>query len=234
MGGAPTAVRLTCGGTSGDPRAADRHSRRVQGTPRCHLWWWKGGGRVAFYIPKTSGKPASRHGPGVKTLSGGPDWRAYAAQPSYPAKEEVTVVVSAANSAARKRSRPSSSAARDSRVPDQPANGAQEAVMSEDTAHEPRSGAGSRAAKAREELAAVPSQDLPGDLAVADALDTDDELDEEADLDAPVDLESFDDLDDDLADPLGAVDLEIADAPDADLPEADLPDDTDGDEDGEE
>src|SRR6202044_1461745 len=78
---------------------------------------------------------------------------AYAAQPSYPAKEEVTVVVSAANSAARKRSRPSSSAARDSRVPDQPADSAQEAAMSEETVQESRSGAASRAAKAREELA---------------------------------------------------------------------------------
>ena len=73
------------------------------------------------------------------------------------------MVVSAANSAARKRSRPSSSAARDSRVPDQPAGGIQEAAMSEDTAQEPRSAAASRAAKAREELAAVPSQDLPDD-----------------------------------------------------------------------
>jgi hypothetical protein len=41
------------------------------------------------------------------------------------------VVVSAANSAARKRSRPSSSAARDSRVPDQSADGISEATMSE-------------------------------------------------------------------------------------------------------
>jgi RNA polymerase primary sigma factor len=108
--------------------------------------------------------------------------------------------------------------------------------MSEDTAHEPRSGAASRAAKAREELAAVPSQDLPGDLAVADGLNTDDELDGEADLDEAVDLENFDLDDEDLADPLGAVDLEIADSPDADvdLPGVGLPDDTDGDEDGEE
>jgi len=143
------------------------------------------------------------------------------------------VVVSAANSAARKRSRPSSSAARDSRVPDQPADGAQEAAMSEDTAQEPRSAATSRAAKAREELAAVPSQDRPDDLASADDLDSHDELDEEADLDEAVDLEDLEDLDDDLGDTLDAEDLEIAGSPDADgdLAEADLPDDADGDED---
>jgi RNA polymerase primary sigma factor len=142
----------------------------------------------------------------------------------------VTVVVSAANSAARKRSRPSSSAARDSRVPDQAADGVPEAAMSEGTAQEPRSGAASRAAKAREELAAVPSQDLPGDLAVADDLDPD------ADLDEAVDLEDFEDLDDELGDTLVVEDLEIADSPDVDvdLPgadPADLADDTDGDED---
>jgi RNA polymerase primary sigma factor len=144
----------------------------------------------------------------------------------------VTVVVSAANSAARKRSRPSSSAARDSRVPDQPADSAQEAAMSEDTVQEPRSAVASRAAKAREELAAVPSQDQPDDLAAADDLDSDDELDEDADLDEAVDLADLEDLDD-LGDTLDAEDLEIADSPDAevDLAEADVPDDTDGDDD---
>src|SRR5258707_10399874 len=106
--------------------------------------------------------PAFPLGPCVESLAGGPHYRyAYVAQPSYPAKEEVTVVVSAANSAARKRSRPSSSAARDSRVPDQAADGMSEATTSEATAQDPRAGAGGRAAKAREELAAVPSQDLP-------------------------------------------------------------------------
>jgi RNA polymerase primary sigma factor len=122
------------------------------------------------------------------------------------------VVVSAANSAARKRSRPSSSAARDSRVPDQAPEGMPE----------------SRAAKAREELAAVPAQDDPqGDLVVVDDLDADAELDGDDDLDGAVDLEDFDDLDDDLGDALGA-DLEIVDSPDADLAEADLtePDET--------
>jgi RNA polymerase primary sigma factor len=121
------------------------------------------------------------------------------------------VVVSAANSAARKRSRPSSSAARDSRVPDQAADGGSEA------------GPAGRAAKAREELAAVPSQDS-GDLAVADDLDEDADL-EVADLDGAVDLEDFVDLDEDLS-----TDLEIADTPDADEAEAELTDEADGEE----
>ena len=51
-----------------------------------------------------------------------------------------------------------------------------------------------RAAKAREELAAVPSQDQPGDLAVADDLDADADLDGD-DLDEAVDLADFEDLD---------------------------------------
>jgi RNA polymerase primary sigma factor len=144
------------------------------------------------------------------------------------------VVVSAANSAARKRSRPSSSAARDSRVPDQSADGMSEATTSESTAQDSR--ANGRAAKAREELAAVPSQDLPGDLAVAevaDALDADADPDGD-DLEGAVDLEDFEDIDeDDLGDDaLGAEeDLEIADSPDGDLAEADLPDDQEGDAD---
>ena len=138
------------------------------------------------------------------------------------------MVVSAANSAARKRSRPSSSAARDSRVPDQAADGMSEAIMSETIAQDQRSNAGGRAAKAREELAAVPSQDLPGDLAVADDLDADADLDG-ADLEG--DLEDFEDLgDEDLSDvALGAEDLEITDTPDGDLIGADA-DDHEGDE----
>jgi RNA polymerase primary sigma factor len=135
----------------------------------------------------------------------------------------VTVVVSAANSAARKRSRPTSSAAQDSRVPDKAADG-----MS-DPAEEPRAGAGGRAAKAREELAAVPSQELPGDLAVAD-LDADTGLPGE-DLDGAVDLEDLGDLDEDLDEVLVVEDLEITDTPDTDLAEAESEsDDQDGDE----
>jgi RNA polymerase primary sigma factor len=143
----------------------------------------------------------------------------------------VTVVVSAANSAARKRSRPSSSAARDSRVPDQAADGMSEATTSEATAQDPRAGAGGRAAKAREELAAVPSQDLPGgDLAVADDPDADADPAGD-DLEGAVDLEDFEDID--LSDEVLVVeDLEIVvDSPDSDTAEADLPDDHEGDTD---
>jgi RNA polymerase primary sigma factor len=120
------------------------------------------------------------------------------------------VVVSAANSAARKRSRPSSSAGRDSRVPEPAPDEASEAVAQEQMA-----GAGGRAAKAREELAVVPVEDLPDDLEGADDLDADADL--ESELDAAVELEDFDDLEDDLS-----ADLEIVDAPDVDLAEADL------------
>jgi RNA polymerase primary sigma factor len=135
----------------------------------------------------------------------------------------VTVVVSAANSAARKRSRPSSSTARDSRVTDQAADGVSEAAMPEGNG---------RAAKAREELAAVPSQDQPGNLAVADDIDTDADLDGD-DLEVAVDLEDFVDIDeDDLGDDaLGAEDLEIADAPEVELVEVDLVEEPDSDAD---
>jgi RNA polymerase primary sigma factor len=140
----------------------------------------------------------------------------------------VTVVVSAANSAARKRSRPSGSAGRDSRVSERPEGTTEGAEQQAEAAADPgigdanaagRAGAAGRAAKAREELAAVPAQDIPGELAIVD-LDEDDDADD--DLDA-VDLEDFDDLDD-LGDALGA-DLDIADSPDVDLPDTDLPDD---------
>ncbi len=134
------------------------------------------------------------------------------------------MVVSAANSAARKRSRPAGSAGRDSRVADDTTTegAAQEQAPAAPLSGNGRAGAGSHAAaaKGRDELAAVPPQDLPVDLAVVD-LDDDDE---DADLDEEVDLEDFDDqFDDDLGDALGA-DLEIADSPDADLPDADLVD----------
>ncbi|HEY3879415.1 MAG TPA: sigma-70 factor domain-containing protein, partial [Trebonia sp.] len=120
--------------------------------------------------------------------------------------------MSAANSAARKRSRPSSSAAQGSRVPDQAADGMSEAAE--------ESRGGGRAAKAREELAAVPSQDNSGDLAVAD-------LDADADpADEDINLEDLEDL----GDALGTEDLEIADAPEAELAEADVADDSDTDE----
>jgi RNA polymerase primary sigma factor len=101
-------------------------------------------------------------------------------------------------------------------VPDQAVDG-----RSESGEQEPTAGAGGRAAKAREELAAVPSQDL----AVAGDLDGDAELGD--DLEVSVDLEDLEDLED-LGDTLDT-DLEIADAPEADLAEADLADDADGD-----
>jgi RNA polymerase primary sigma factor len=122
----------------------------------------------------------------------------------------VTVVVSAANSAARKRSRPSGSAGREPRVSERlpegmpgPANEGQAPSAAP--------------AKDRDELVAVPGSDLPRELAVVD-------LDDADDLDDAVDLEDFPgNFDDDLGDALGA-DLEIADAPDADLTDADLAD----------
>jgi RNA polymerase primary sigma factor len=134
------------------------------------------------------------------------------------------VVVSAPNSAARKRSRPSSSAARDSRVPD----GMPEAAQVTATAAGNGAASNGRAAKAREELAAVPTQDPPANATAADDLDGDADLDGD-DLDGAVDvdLEDFEDLDDEAL----AVDLEIVDTPDADLVEADLPEDADADAD---
>jgi RNA polymerase primary sigma factor len=116
-------------------------------------------------------------------------------------------------------------------VPDQAADGMSEATTSESAAPDPRGGG--RAVKAREELAAVPSQDLPGDLAVADDLDADADL-EGDDLEGEVNLEDLEDLsEDDLGeDALVAEDLEIADAPERDLPEADLAEDQEGDEPG--
>jgi len=127
------------------------------------------------------------------------------------------VVVSAPNSAARKRSRPSSSAARDSRVPEPVPDGVSEAAQV--TAAAASNG---RAAKAREELAAVPAQDPPVNSKATDDLDGDADLDG-VDLDGAVDLEDFEDLDDEAL----VADLEIVDTPDADLVEADLPEDAD-------
>jgi RNA polymerase primary sigma factor len=140
----------------------------------------------------------------------------------------VTVVVSAANSAARKRSRPSGSAGRDSRVSEGvpeaahdaqapaaiPANGRANAA-----GNGRPSGPAGLVGNARDELAAAPASDIPGELTVVDLDDTDD-------LEDAVDLEDFDDLevDDDLGEALGAdLDQEIADSPDAELPGAELP-----------
>jgi RNA polymerase primary sigma factor len=128
------------------------------------------------------------------------------------------VVVSAANSAARKRSRPSSSTARDSRETEPTPEGISAAALQEKVQ-------GGRAAKAREELASVPAQDpsgnSTGDLAVADDLEAD--ADPVADdLDGAVDLEDLEDLEVELA-----VDLEIVDVPDTDPAETELTADAD-------
>jgi len=119
------------------------------------------------------------------------------------------VVVSAANSAARKRSRPSGSASRD-----------RDPRVSE-RLPEGRAESESRAANGRDELVAVPAPDVPGDLAVVDLGDNDD-------LEDAVDLEDFDGNfdEDDLGDALGA-DLEITDPPEADLADADVDVDVD-------
>src|SRR5580692_11175357 len=158
------------------------------------------GGSCPSFPPAASPSEAPDGGSGHR--GGRAEFRwgrdAYAAQPSYPAKEEVTVVVSAPNSAARKRSRPSSSAARDSRVP--ASDGVSETAQTPVAANAAGNG---RAAKAREELAAVPAQDPPGGGG----------LDGDADL-------GGDDLD-------GEVEVEVeVEVPDADA-EADLPEDAD-------
>jgi RNA polymerase primary sigma factor len=120
----------------------------------------------------------------------------------------VTVVVSAANSAARKRSRPSGSAGRDPRVSERRPEGMPQPVTEDQLP-------AAAPAKGSDDLVAVPGPDLPRELAVVDLDDTDD-------LEDAVDLEDFDgNFDDDLGDALGA-DLEIADSPDADLSDADL------------
>jgi RNA polymerase primary sigma factor len=121
------------------------------------------------------------------------------------------VVVSAANSAARKRSRQSGSMDRDSRVPEQQTS-AQQATSA-------GAAGNGRPSQAHDDPAATAPGDMPGDIAVVDLEDADD-------LDEAVDLESFEDLgadeedlaaeeelgDDALADDALAVDLEIAEA----------------------
>jgi RNA polymerase primary sigma factor len=128
------------------------------------------------------------------------------------------VVVGAANSAARKRSRSGSagSAGRDSRVAERLPDGMADSAATEDQAPAAGAGAPGRGGKDREELVVVPSPDLPVELAVVD-------LDDADDLEDAVDLEDFDGSfdEDDLGDELAA-DLEIAEAPDADLADGDV------------
>ena len=139
------------------------------------------------------------------------------------------MVVGAANSAARKRSRPSGSAGsagRDSRVAERPEGMADPATEEQ----APAAGAGAPgrgdvAVQDREELVVVPSPDLSVELAVVD-------LDDADDLEDAVDLEDFPGTfdEEDLSVELVA-DLEIADSPDADLADvvADVDVDVDGD-----
>ena len=210
-------------------RTCTRHSR---GPP---MVVEGGGGRVAVEVLKTrslftndAGKSASRHGPSVKTLAGGPDYRdAYAAQPSYPAKEEVTVVVSAANSAARKRSRPSGSAPRPG-IRGCP-SGLTEWPILRRGARRPLPGQGrGRGGRRRPRPARSWRRSRPRTCPSSwrsrrprRATTT---------LTDAVDLEDFDGTfdDEDLGDELAA-DLEIADSPDADLAddEADVDADVD-------
>jgi RNA polymerase primary sigma factor len=142
----------------------------------------------------------------------------------------VTVVVTAANSAARKRSRTTGSAGRDSRVPARGSDGTPEMTEQQPapsgngraaSGRGRSGGAGRRPAKAREELSTVgapgsaaaatvvPAQETPGDLTVVG------DIEEAGDLG---DIEDFDDLADDEIgeeEDLGD-DLEITDSPDAD------------------
>ncbi|HUN32520.1 MAG TPA: RNA polymerase sigma factor [Trebonia sp.] len=138
----------------------------------------------------------------------------------------MTVVARAANSAARKRSRPSGSTGRDSRG----AERVQEIASEQPSAASPvRDAAGLRGREGADELAAVPANSAGGaDLAIVD-LDDEAELSDAGepgdggDLDDAVDLEgedleSFDDLgeedlEDDLSDDDLAVELEITEAP---------------------
>ena len=129
------------------------------------------------------------------------------------------MVVSAANSAARKRSRPSGSTGRDSRGPER----VQEVVPEQPAPPALRSAGGGRAGNA-DGHAATPGEGLPGgdlevtgldeadDMGDADAGDPDEAVDL-VDADA-VDLENFDDLgDEDLSDELAGGDLEVPAGP---------------------
>jgi RNA polymerase primary sigma factor len=112
------------------------------------------------------------------------------------------VVVTAANSAARKRSRASGSVSRDrdSRASERGSDGLPDGLTGQQAQPAAASGNGN---------GRVPAQDGPGDLAVADPNEADE-------LDESVELEDFADLGDDAEVDLSA-DLEIVDTPDADI-----------------
>jgi RNA polymerase primary sigma factor len=136
-------------------------------------------------------------------------------------------MVGAANSAARKRSRPSGSAGSaggDSRVAERPDGMADPATEEQaPAAGAGAPGRGGAAVQDREELVVVPSPDLPVELAVVD-------LDDADDLEDAVDLEDFDgSFDEEVLGEELAADLEIADSPDADLADGVAGVDVDGD-----
>ncbi len=135
------------------------------------------------------------------------------------------MVVTAANSAARKRTRPSGSGGRDSRVPERGSDGMPEGMTSQQATAAAGDGRGPKrgrrpggAAAARDELSAVPSREGPGEPAVPDIDDA--AGPEDADGDG---LEDFGDLGE-AGEDLGA-DLEIVDAADDVLADDVLADD---------
>jgi RNA polymerase primary sigma factor len=149
------------------------------------------------------------------------------------------VVVTAANSAARKRSRPTGSAGRDSRVSARGSDGTPDGATEQVQAANGSAAKKAKRAKAREDLSAVPTpgsaasvvpaQDGPADLTVVE------DMDAAADLD-DTDLDDFDGLgDDDLGDDLGGdadlgedddlgADLEVVESPDGDASDEDASD----------
>jgi RNA polymerase primary sigma factor len=157
----------------------------------------------------------------------------------------VTVVVTAANSAARKRTRQNGSAG--SRVSERGSDGMSEAPADQavpaaysrakgrersngDGRGASRGSATANGAPAKGPAAVVPPQDGTADLVVVDLDDAEELDDEAAELDDSAELEDFDEND------LGDDDLEIADSPEAEAgsdADATDADDTDAaDEDG--
>jgi RNA polymerase primary sigma factor len=129
------------------------------------------------------------------------------------------VVVSAANSAARKRSRPSGSTGRDSRGPER----VQEVVPEQPAPPALRSAGGGRAGNANDHAVAR-DEDLPGgDLEVTDLDEVDGMGDDAGDPDEAVDLEDADAEDLENFDDLGEVDL--SDEPLVDLEVAEATED---------
>src|SRR5215472_16628243 len=124
----------------------------------------------------------------------------------YPAKEGVTVVVSAANSAARKRPRTSDQGPR--AVEDQAVQAAQRPEGS-GPRNSDENGSGRRAANADSEAKGLTAVEL-----------------DEADLDSDAELENFDDIDADDADLEALADEDLEDTDDiGDVAEKEAADD---------